>query len=142
MHIIPACDSGLGMEDGSILDDQITASSERHPKQKYGASNACLNIVSSLTGAWRAQTDDLNQWIQADLGGLRWVSGIVTQGQYRGDAAWVTMFNVSYSANNETWSYVQDNYGQNVRKHNLFYSYSTCLITDILTDRNQSKLKY
>ena len=65
-------------------------------------------------GAWTAGTNDLDQWIQADLsgaaGGLKRVTGVVTQGLNGGDASeWVTAFTVSYSQDGGTWTLVLNN---------------------------------
>ena len=102
------------MEDGSILDNQITASSEWD--QYHGPSNARLNrpVTPPTTGAWSAKTNDLNQWIQVDLGGFKQVLGVVTQGR-NGHSQWVTRFNVQYSQNGQIWNYIKDSYGHNVR---------------------------
>ena len=106
------------MEDGSISDNQITASSEHDPN--HAPSNARLNRPATppTTGAWSAKTNNRNQWIQADLSGLKWVSGVVTQGR-NGYSQWVTKFNVQYSENGQIWNYVEDSNGQNVRKQTI-----------------------
>ena len=103
-----ACDSGLGMEDGRIPDNRITASSEWDPY--HVPSNARFNRPQILptTGGWSAKTKDRNQWIQAYLGGLKTVSGVVTQGRNLGHMQWVTKFTVQYSEDDETWSNVKD----------------------------------
>ena len=117
------------MEDGGISDDRITASSTWVDNPDHGPSNARLNRPETppTTGAWTAKTNNLSQWIQADLsgsiGGLKWISGVDTQGRnggYRGEntTQWVTKFKVSYSDNGETWSFAKDK-GQNVRKQTL-----------------------
>ena len=118
-----ACDSGLGMEDGSIPDNRITAASEY--ASKHGASNARLNRPRTplTTGSWSAKTNDLNQWIQADLGDLERVSGVTTQGRNGGTyLQWVTKFFVKYSENGEAWSNVEDGNGQKVR---IYITYLT-----------------
>jgi hypothetical protein len=69
------------MKDGSIEDNQITASSEWD--SNHGPNNARLDRPAGggRTGAWSAKTNDINQWIQVDFGKLRSVSGIVSQGR-------------------------------------------------------------
>ena len=103
------------MEDGRIADNRITASSEHDPE--HGSRNARLNHQEAppVTGSWSAKTNDLNQWIQADLGGLKQVSGVATQGRNGGAPQWVTKFIVQYSENNKTWSNIEDVNGQKVR---------------------------
>ncbi|XP_072047814.1 cartilage intermediate layer protein 1-like [Amphiura filiformis] len=109
-----ACKDRLGVEDGRISDDQLTASTEfvgDDPSLYHGANNGRLNRVAvpGTTGAWSAQTNDGNQWIQAALVGPTWVTGVLIQG--REDyipQQWVTKFRVQYSDNGEDWNSVQD----------------------------------
>ena len=111
-----ACsNSGLGVEDRRIYDTQITASSEFD--SNHGATNARLNrpAQGSTTGGWSARTNDLNQWIQADLGSVQSVSGVVMQGR-NAYPQWVTKYRVQFSGDGKSWSNVVDANGQNVRK--------------------------
>lgn len=84
------------MESKYILDSQITASSEWN--SNHGPSNARLNFQAGggRTGAWSSKTNDVNQWLQVDLGQKTRVTGIRTQGRSDFDQ-WVTSFTVSYS---------------------------------------------
>ena len=103
------------MEDRRISDTQITASSEFD--SNHGATNARLNLPAqgSTTGGWSARTNDLNQWIQADLGSVQSVSGVVMQGR-NAYPQWVTKYRVQFSGDGKSWSNVVDANGQNVRK--------------------------
>ena len=101
------------MEDGRITDSQITASSEFdspdiHPAY-HGVTNARLNRPpgSGTTGSWSAKTNDINQWIQADLKVLTRVTGVMIQGRVEGDQQWVTKFKVQYSDDGVIWKYVR-----------------------------------
>ena len=110
------------MEDGSILDSQITASSEFeiHLPAIYGRldqSSQRSNFTG--TGAWSVQVNDENQWIQADLGAQKMVTGVMLQGredcchQYPKFAGqWVTKFKVEYSDDEENWEFVQQAHNQ------------------------------
>ena len=124
--MITACNRPLGMENRRISDNQLTAPSEYKPN--FSPSNARLNRPEILptTGAWSARTNDLNQWIQADLEGLKWVSGVVTQGRNVASSSlirqWVSKFNVHYSKTGVTWSNVEDDSGQNVRNKQSPYN--------------------
>ena len=101
------------MEDKRIPDRSITASSESD--HYHGPHNARLNHQAALPvkGSWSAGSNDLNQWIQADLAELKQVSGVVTQGR-NGHPQWVTKFIVQYSDNSEIWSNIEDVNGQKV----------------------------
>ncbi|XP_072047054.1 uncharacterized protein [Amphiura filiformis] len=109
-----ACKDRLGLEDGRIRDDQITASTEfvgDDPSLYEGANNARLNRVAvpGTTGAWSAQTNDFNQWIQVALDDPTWVTGVLIQG--REDPVyqqWVTKFKVQFSDNGQDWNSVQE----------------------------------
>ena len=49
------------------------------------------------TGAWSSRTNDKSQWIKVDLGEIKRVTQVASQG--RSEAAqWVTRYKVSYSA--------------------------------------------
>ena len=100
------------MKDGTIKDNQITSSTEW--AANHGATNARLDRPAGhgRTGGWSAKTNDVNQWIQADLGAIRSVSGIVIQG--RSDYnQWVTKYQVQYSEDGVTWKYVKDDEQKN-----------------------------
>ena len=104
-----ACESGLGMEDGRIPDNNIIASS------KYSSGvEAYYGRLNRQEGSWTARTNNLNQWIQVDLSELKHMSGVITQGR-NSYSQWVTKFVVQYSTNGETWSSVTDVNGQQVR---------------------------
>ena len=71
------------MESGAIADSQITASSEydiyHSPKRaRLHTKEAGLAIG---TGAWASLTNDLNQWLQVDLGKNTPVTHVATQGR-------------------------------------------------------------
>ncbi|XP_072041305.1 lactadherin-like [Amphiura filiformis] len=131
------CHDRLGAENGRIGDSQIAASTEFDHSVYHGASNARLNRVKQkgTTGAWSAQTNDGNQWIQAALGDptcsvqtndgnqcpqtalgdQTWVIGVLIQGRH--DASqWVTQFKVQYSNDGDFWKFVQqtENLGEMV----------------------------
>ena len=99
----------LGMKDGSILDSQITASTTwPDPNVGHGPSNARLDRPTDggTTGAWSAEVQNVIQWMKADLGTVKYVSGIVLQGRQDSDQ-WVTEYKVQYSYDDETWTYVK-----------------------------------
>ncbi|XP_038060290.1 EGF-like repeat and discoidin I-like domain-containing protein 3 [Patiria miniata] len=77
----------LGMEDGTIQDDRITASSILGTT--YPARKARLNIDNG----WAAWSNDANPWIEVDLVQSTVVTGVTTQGGY---GVYVTAYKVSY----------------------------------------------
>ena len=74
----------------------MSASSEWNAN--HGAANANLNHKAGggRTGAWSAKTNDVNQWLQVDLGKLSKITAVATQG--RADAnQWVKSYTLEYS---------------------------------------------
>ncbi|XP_072032975.1 uncharacterized protein [Amphiura filiformis] len=116
--IYTGCDSGicqlhepLGIEDGRINDNHITASTEW--ASNHGARYGRLNrpAQSGTTGGWSAGYNNANQWIQANLGDSMLVTGVKIQG--RADyPQWVTQFKVQYSNDGSSWKFVQQTNNQ------------------------------
>ncbi len=91
------CQGALGMESGTILDAQITVSSEW--SENHAAKQGRLNFqqTGSKAGAWVAGTNDVNQWLQVDLGSQHFrVTGVATQGRNVW-SQWVTRYKLQYS---------------------------------------------
>ncbi|XP_071808988.1 lactadherin-like [Asterias amurensis] len=90
----------LGLEDGSIPDESISASS-------IVAGEGRLNGE-----AWCAWSDGLNAWFEVDLGESTVVSGLITQGY---DKSWhwrVTEYKVKYKKiSSSDYEHVKDNNG-------------------------------
>ena len=84
------------MENGEILDAQITASSEY--ASNHGASNARLNLRRpGHSHAWVPRTAS-GSWLQVDFELQATVAEVLTQG--RGDhPQWVKSYSLSYSSN-------------------------------------------
>ncbi|XP_033627784.1 lactadherin-like [Asterias rubens] len=104
------------MEDGSITDSQITASSfhkapaERPPdncKPKNGRLNQKGN--EGVVGGWcPAESDRQTPWFQVDLRTTNQVEGVIIQGStdpLNSYKDWVTHYKVSYSDDQRTWHY-------------------------------------
>ncbi|XP_038072026.1 retinoschisin-like [Patiria miniata] len=95
----------LGLEDGTIGDQQIQASSTY---SAYLPSKARLNNQ----GSW---TPDVNDgcWIEVDLGEVTMVSGVITQGSNANPDYRVTAYQVMYlkSSESTTHEHVMDNNG-------------------------------
>ena len=99
------------MQDGTISDGQISASSEQQMKS-FGPENARLNFGGTGVrgGAWVAQKKDRNQWLQVDFDDVTIVTGIDTQGRRCGQCKnWVKKYTVSYSHDNVTFQQYKEN---------------------------------
>ena len=115
---IDGCDNKLGMEDGRIRDGQLTSSGD-YPHFKYhGPTNARLNEAprAATVGAWIAEKNDRDQWIQVAFGEAVNVTGVMIQGRKAGSEHYVSKFKVLYSDDSVHWTYVQtaDNQGDKV----------------------------
>ena len=111
------CQEALGMENGTITDRQISASS--HWTADYAAIQGRLHFkaIPRKAGSWSADKNDLHQWLQVDLGSqYTKVTRVATQG--RNDAAqWVTKYKLQYSNDEVTFQYYREQ-GQNADKVN------------------------
>ena len=94
---ISDCQQALGMENGAIADEQITAYSIWN--YNYAASQARLDLKVNLqrkSGAWAAKKNDVQQWLQVDLGSqYAKVTRVGTQGR-DGFSQWVIKYKLQY----------------------------------------------
>uniref|UniRef100_UPI00358EFCDD neuropilin-2-like n=1 Tax=Myxine glutinosa TaxID=7769 RepID=UPI00358EFCDD len=108
-HIIPRriieavqCTQPLGVESGSISDEQMSASST-YESLTWLPQQGRLHHPHN---AWTPASDSIREWIQVDLGSLRLVSGLATQGavsQATHKAYFVSSFRIDISSNGEDW---------------------------------------
>ncbi|XP_033116611.1 adipocyte enhancer-binding protein 1-like [Anneissia japonica] len=101
------CIDPLGIEDGTIPTEQLSASSEFD--LAYGAHRGRLNTAtdSGGKGAWSSKTNDQYQWIQVDLGKLHKVRGVITQGRNSYDQ-WVTFYEILYSVDGDIFQPIRN----------------------------------
>ena len=90
------CDKPLGMEDGRIPDTSIGSSSDFH--YIHRAPNGRLNFVATATrsGAWVAESNDKQQWLQVDFNHTSTITRVSTQGRMD-FPHWVKRYTLSYS---------------------------------------------
>ena len=108
------------MENGTITDAQITASSEHNVV--HAAPHARLNfqeILNKTAGAWVANASDDNPWLQVDLGALCTkviMTGVATQGRNSLNySQWVTKYKLQYGDNEQALQYYKE-LGQDTEK--------------------------
>ncbi|KAL9978620.1 hypothetical protein ACROYT_G016157 [Oculina patagonica] len=96
------CSMSLGMEDGRVQDSAMTASSIA--SKNHAAKLGRLNLVaaSSQAGAWCAGSNNVNQWLQIDLGTPTTVTKVATQGR-QDSSQWVSSYSLSYSLTGSFW---------------------------------------
>ncbi|KAK3513783.1 hypothetical protein QTP70_028893 [Hemibagrus guttatus] len=100
------CLSPLGMESGEITDDRIASSSQYNPS--WSPFRSRLNYRDN---GWTPSEDSAREWIQVDLGFLRYVSAIGIQGAVSKEtkkAYYVKTYKVSISTNGEDWTMMKD----------------------------------
>ncbi|XP_032802376.2 neuropilin-2-like isoform X1 [Petromyzon marinus] len=101
------CNQPLGMESLEIRDEQITASS-MYPNKEWMPKQARLN---NPVHAWTPAADSNKEWIQADLGYLKILSGIATQGAISKDSKksyYVTSYKMEVSSNGDDWMMLKE----------------------------------
>ncbi len=103
------------MEDGRIEIGQITASSVKpaynRPPGYHGVQYARIGTMQTVNncGGWQPKYSDVNQWIQVNLRGVMWVSGVMTQGRNSDKInQWVKRFKVLYKMYGVDWATVQE----------------------------------
>ncbi|KAL4222951.1 Mucin-5B [Mactra antiquata] len=96
------CREKMGMESGTIRQEMITVSSSRDGSTN--PSNARLNSP----GAWVANTNNQNQYIQVNFLDLQLITGLITQGRH-GIPSYVTSYKVYHSTDGFTWTPYQSN---------------------------------
>ena len=99
------------MESGAIKNQQITTYSQYD--ENHGPENARLNHAAEgrKKGAWSAETNDLNQWLQVDLGRDVKITKYVTQGR-QDSAQWVKSYTLSFSTEKEPVFQIYQENGQ------------------------------
>ena len=108
------CQQPLGMANGAISDEQLSASSEW---EGMPVNLSRLHLKLSW-GSWVAATNDTNQWIQIDLIGQHTkVIRVATQGRSTYCCQWVTKYNLLYGNNGVNFQYYKEQ-GQTVTKVN------------------------
>ena len=101
----------LGIETGNVSDSQLVSTSnlDNDTDARYGR----LNQPNS---AWIAGIDDENQWIEVRLLRQTTMTGVLIQGNPTSDR-WVTKFQIKYSLDHGSWSYVTDDAMANEVSH-------------------------
>uniref|UniRef100_A0A9J7YTF8 Neuropilin n=1 Tax=Cyprinus carpio carpio TaxID=630221 RepID=A0A9J7YTF8_CYPCA len=110
------CTEPLGMETGEIHSDQIMASSQYNPSWSPDRSR-----LNNPENGWTPAEDSNKEWIQVDLGFLRFVSAIGTQGaisQETNKRYYVKSYKVDVSSNGEDWITIKEGPKQKIFQGN------------------------
>ena len=92
--------TSLGMENETILDSQVSASSKKAWQNSPPLARLNLQPTTPLQTGWVAKEDDQSPWLQVDFMAYAKVTAIITQGD-ESNSYFVETFTVSYSNNNE-----------------------------------------
>ena len=97
--LVTDCAAPLGMENGTIQDSEINASSAYNVN--FGPQKARLHMKEKkgdggYRAGWRPKTDDKRQWIEINLKKVMKITKIATQGGYDNGYTWVKSFSLSY----------------------------------------------
>eukprot|EP00794_Sanderia_malayensis_P012732 gene12732-14037_t len=109
----------MGMESKEIADACITASSQQDAFHKPIQARLNNEHRGKNAGAWCPKKHDNNQWLQIDLGKVRNIQQISTQGMPLSsvkrpkDKRWVESFSISVSDDGEQWSYYSEDDNSN-----------------------------
>ena len=100
----------LGLEDGTILDAQMTSS------RTYGGGYTAPNGRLNGPRAWFCLDCDASDWIQVDLLTCAIVTGVIMQGREDGQGdQYVSKYNVEYKMDEaDPFLYIQEADGTNV----------------------------
>lgn len=114
------CQEALGMENGVILDEKITASSQY--AERTGPAQARLYIENTFgTGGWLPTLQDANPWLQIDLVSQYRVTRVATQGRYYDVLSiWVIKYKLAYSSEGEYLLKYYKEEGQTTEKVKIF----------------------
>ena len=108
LYFIKECNDALGMESGAISDGQVKASTEWD--KNHAAIQGRLHYLAKpgKAGSWSARHNNVNQWLQIDLGSrYTKITGLATQGR-NGYAQWVTKYKVQYSDDGANFQYYSE----------------------------------
>ena len=97
--LVTDCAAPLGMENGTIQDSEINASSAYNVN--FGPQKARLHMKEKkgdggYRAGWMPKTNDVKQWIEINLKKVMKITKIATQGGYDNGYKWVTGFSLSY----------------------------------------------
>ena len=102
------CQHALGMQSNAIPNAHIRASTEWDKNHAAIQGRLHFKAGGGKQGAWSARSNDVNQWLQVDLGNKHTeVTGVATQGR-NAYGQWVTKYKLQYSHDGVNFYYYKD----------------------------------
>jgi len=98
------------MEDGTISDAQISASSQWNANHAAKQGRLHFKAVQLKAGSWSAKVNNVSEWLQIDLGNQHTkVTRVATQGRNGRWRQWVTKYKLHYSDDGLNFQYYREN---------------------------------
>lgn len=97
------CIAPLGMDSGAIPDSHISASSQYSDYSGVTKARLHFKQTGNRPGGWTSKTNDLNQWLQVNIGRYTTVTKIATQGNRLN--IWVVEYRLQYSDDGVTFKF-------------------------------------
>lgn len=116
------CQKPLGLEDGTIPNAAITASTVYGPG-KESWRGRLNNFPSKLydrrrdVGTWIARDLKQGEYLQIDLGRRTAVTMVATQGRPKDYAHFLTEYTIQYSTDGKVWDFCTENNVTKVCSH-------------------------
>uniref|UniRef100_A0A3Q2Q8N0 Coagulation factor VIII-like n=1 Tax=Fundulus heteroclitus TaxID=8078 RepID=A0A3Q2Q8N0_FUNHE len=108
-----SCSLPLGLERGLIPDSSFSASSSHWSLLRSWSPSLARLHQSGGANAWRPKNNNPHEWLQVDLGKVKRITGIVTQGaRSMLTQMMVTEFSVTFSQDGHSWSSVLEESSQ------------------------------
>ncbi|XP_013861800.1 coagulation factor VIII isoform X2 [Austrofundulus limnaeus] len=100
-----SCSMPLGLQRRQIPDSSFSASSFHSSLLRTWSPSLARLHLSGGANAWRPKNNNPHEWLQVDLGNIKRITGIITQGarSLRTQMV-VTEFSVTYSQDGHFWS--------------------------------------
>ncbi|XP_038142468.1 coagulation factor VIII [Cyprinodon tularosa] len=111
-----SCSLPLGLEKGLIPDSSLNASSFYWSFTRSWRPSLARLHQSGGANAWRPKNNNPHEWLQVDLGKIKRVTGVITQGaRSMLTQMMVTEFSVTFSQDGHSWSSVLEKSSQRER---------------------------
>uniref|UniRef100_M4A5L1 Coagulation factor VIII-like n=1 Tax=Xiphophorus maculatus TaxID=8083 RepID=M4A5L1_XIPMA len=108
-----SCSLPLGLEKGSVPDSSFSASSFQSSFLRSWSPFLARLHQSGGANAWRPKNNNPHEWLQVDLGKVKRITGIITQGaRSMLTQMMVTEFSVTFSQDRHSWSSVLEESSQ------------------------------
>ncbi|XP_037531746.1 coagulation factor VIII [Nematolebias whitei] len=111
-----SCSAPLGLQRRLIPDSSFSASSFHSSLLRSWSPSLARLHLSGGANAWRPKNNNPHEWLQVDLGKVKRITGVITQGaRSLRTEMMVTEFSVTYSQDGHFWSSALEKSTQTVK---------------------------